>query len=293
MVANYKGALYLSVAASIWGGMYVTSKYTLDTIPPFTLLFIRYFLASLILLLCCRWSQVKIMPEQDKGTFFQIGFLGYFLSIAAQFIGTKFSSAHLGAVITTLSPVFQSGFAILLLDEKITRRQIVAMLLSLIGVMVITRVSQINGDQAGNPGSLFFLGAACLWGYCSVLMKKVAERHPTLRITTWGIILSTLLTFPIALVELHTWDAENLFNPLIVLCILYLAFFSTAVAYYCWNKGLSLTNPHQAGLFFFLQAIVGSILGYLILGEVLSVSFFGGSILVLFGVYLVLEKNKD
>ncbi len=31
------GAIYLSLAASIWGGMYVVSKYVLDFIPPLTL----------------------------------------------------------------------------------------------------------------------------------------------------------------------------------------------------------------------------------------------------------------
>lgn len=48
MQENFKGAIYLSIGASLWGGMYVASKYALDLIPPFTLLFIRYILASVI-----------------------------------------------------------------------------------------------------------------------------------------------------------------------------------------------------------------------------------------------------
>ncbi|ATW26348.1 DMT family transporter [Candidatus Formimonas warabiya] len=289
MAVNYKGALYLSAAASIWGGMYVTSKYALDLIPPFTLLFIRYFLASLVLVLWCRRSQVEIIPREDKWTLFQMGLFGNFLSIAAQFIGTKFSSAHMGAVITTLAPVFQSGFAILLLRERITRKQLLAMGLSLMGVLVTTGVSRISGGEAVNPGNLFFLGAACLWGYYSVLMKKVGDRYSTLGITAWGIILATVCTFPPALMERSLWDWADLRKPWVLFSISYLAFISTALAYYCWNKGLTLTNPHQGGMFFFLQAIVGSILGYLILGERMSLSFFLGSLLILLGVYLVMD----
>lgn len=292
MITEYKGPLYLSAAASIWGGMYVASKYALDAIPPFTLLFLRYFIASIVLLWWCRRSQVEVIPRQDKWMFIQISFFGYFLSLAAQFIGTKLSSAHMGAVITSLSPVFQSGFAILLLGEKIAGKQILALALSLAGVMIVTGVSGISGGEAVNPGNAYFLAAACLWGYYSILSKKVSDRHPTLRITTFGIVLATFLAFPPALLELQLWDAAILGNPLVLLSILYLALIATTVAYYCWNKGLALTNPHQAGLFFFLQAIVGSILGYSLLHEILSLTFFIGSLLILAGVYFVLANNK-
>ena len=112
MVTSVKGPLYLGIAASIWGGRYLAGKYALGTIPPFTLLFIRYFLAAIILLTLCKWKQIPVIPREDKWLWFQIGFFGYFRSIAAQFLGAKMSSAYMGAVITSLSPVFQSIFAI-------------------------------------------------------------------------------------------------------------------------------------------------------------------------------------
>lgn len=291
MAINLKGPLYLSVAAAIWGGMYVASKYALEVVPPFTLLFLRYFFAAITLVLWCRQSKIEIVPQQDKGILFQIGFFGYFLSVAAQFIGTKLSSAHMGAVITTLSPVFQSGFAILLLGEKITTKQVIAIGLSLIGVLIITGVSGSDDGAAFYYGNLFFLLAACLWGYYSVLSKKVAIRHPALRITTWGIILATIFAILPAISEINTWNVEVLTSLPVVFSIGYLAVISTTIAYYCWNKGLSLMNPHQAGLFFFFQSIVGSILGYFVLDESLSLAFFGGSFLIIAGVYFILKND--
>jgi len=291
MAINIMGPLYLSAAAAIWGGMYVASKYALDVVPPFTLLFLRYFFAAITLILLCRHSKIEIMPQEDRGTLFQIGFFGYFLSIAAQFIGTRLSSAHMGAVITTLSPVFQSGFAILLLGEKITAKQVTAIGFSLAGVLVITG---LPGEAAGEPffyGNLFLLLAACLWGYYSVLAKKIATRQPVLRITTWGIIMATGFALLPAVSEINTWDAAVLKSLPVILSIGYLAVLSTTVAYYCWNKGLSLMNPHQAGLFFFLQSIVGSILGWLILDESLSFPFFAGSFLIIAGVYFILKAR--
>lgn len=291
MAINVMGPLYLSAAAAIWGGMYVASKYALDVVPPFTLLFLRYFFAAITLILLCRHSKIEIMPQEDRGILFQIGFFGYFLSVAAQFIGTKLSSAHMGAVITTLSPIFQSGFAIWLLGEKITVKQVAAIGLSLAGVLVITGLPGKEAGEAFFYGNLFFLLAACLWGYYSVLSKKIATRHPALRITTWGIILATGFALLPALSEINTWDATVLKSLPVILSVGYLAVISTTVAYYCWNKGLSLMNSHQAGLFFFLQSIVGSILGWLVLNENLSFSFFAGSFFIIAGVYFILKSR--
>ncbi|BBB92072.1 MAG TPA: EamA family transporter [Methylomusa anaerophila] len=292
MGTDLRGPLFLSAAAGIWGGMYVVSKYALDTIPPFTLLFIRYFLAAVTLVWWSRLSGVNIIPRQDKGTLFQIGLFGYFLSLAAQFIGTKLSSAHMGAVITSLSPVFQSGFAILILGEKITARQMVAICLAFAGVLIVTGLPGFSNGDAFDSGTLFFLVAACLWGYYSVLTKKVADGVSPLQITTWGIILATLFSLPFAWWELTAWNVGDLVGLPILLSILYLAFFSTTIAYYCWNKGLLLMSPHKSGLFFFLQPVVGSILGYLILDEYLSISFFWGSLLILLGVYFVMKASN-
>lgn len=45
------GSLYLSLAASIWGGMYVVVKYVVDVVPPLELVWIRYVIAVIALLL--------------------------------------------------------------------------------------------------------------------------------------------------------------------------------------------------------------------------------------------------
>lgn len=289
MVNKLKGPLYLSIAASIWGGMYVASKYALNTIPPFTLLFIRYFLASIILLGLCKWKRITIIHREDKWLLFQIGFFGYFLSIATQFMGTKLSSAHMGAVITSLSPIFQSIFAIVILKDKITLKQAAAIGISLVGMLLITNVT---GTHSGllNTGSLFFLAAACLWGYYSVLAKKAAGRHSELQITTWGILWATLFALPAAFTEFHSWDFRIIFHSLPVLgSILYIAIFATTIAFFSWNKGLAVTNSHRAGLFLFFQPVVGSLLGWLILGETLTAAFFVGGLLILTGAYIAIR----
>ena len=284
----FKGAIYLSLAASIWGGMYVVSKFALDTIPPFTLLFLRYLTASLFLVFICWQRKELTLPRQNRGLLFQIGFIGYFLSIAAQFVGTKLSSAHMGAVITTLSPVFLSLFAVFLLKERMSFKQLMSMAVAFAGVMIV--IGGGGGDSTLG-GNISLLLAALFWGYYSVLSRKASADHSSLEITTWGILVATILTLPTIFFEWQAWSMKDLLQGPILLSVLYIGLVATALAFFSWNKGLSLLPSHQAGPFFFLKPVVGSLLGWLFLNEHLTPSFFLGSLFILAGVYFNMRQR--
>ncbi|MEN6328654.1 MAG: EamA family transporter [Syntrophomonas sp.] len=291
MKQEHLGAIYLTLAASIWGGLYVVSKYALDIIPPFTLLFIRYILAFTLLAIICRIQRINILPAGERKIFIQIGLIGYFFSIATQFIGTKLSTAHMGAVITTLSPIFLSLFAILLLKEKLSRRQLFAMVLATIGVIIVLDPGQLNNQLNGDLlGKLVLLFSAISWGYYSVLARKASERYSPLQITTGAILIAALIDIPFVFMEAGSWPVEALLDLPILGSIVYIAFISTALAFFCWNKGLSLLPAHQAGPFFFFQPVVGTILSWLVLNENIAGSFFLGGLCILLGVYLNMRE---
>ncbi len=59
MKQNILGAICLSLAASIWGGMYVVSKYVLDFIPPLTLVWLRFIIAFVVLYFILKIAEKK------------------------------------------------------------------------------------------------------------------------------------------------------------------------------------------------------------------------------------------
>lgn len=95
------GALCLTLAAAIWGGVYVVSKVVLEEIPPFTLLIIRFAIASVVLGVFVV-ARREFIAKQDFPMIMAIAFVGVTISIGAQFLGTKLSTAHMGALITAL-----------------------------------------------------------------------------------------------------------------------------------------------------------------------------------------------
>ncbi|KJS14054.1 MAG: membrane protein [Peptococcaceae bacterium BRH_c8a] len=288
------GAICLSLAASIWGGMYVVSKYVLDFIPPFTLVWLRYVIAFAVLYAILKISQRKTknctkLEKKDWLLLGWIGFIGYFVSISFQFIGTKLSDAHTGALITSATPAFIVIFARFVLKETLTIRKILSLLLATIGVAIVVGWSPTLGTYFW--GSVILVGAAITWALLSVYVKVASYNYSSLTITTYAILFALVFTTPFMLWEIQT---NNILfnNSSIILGVLYLGIVSTAAAFFLWNKGMEMMDTGIGSLFFFFQPLVGSFLGWLLLSEHLDLNFFVGGSLILLGVLIVTVQKK-
>jgi drug/metabolite transporter (DMT)-like permease len=289
------GAICLSLAASMWGGMYVVSKYVLDYIPPLTLVWLRYviafvFLFTILKIIQFKSKKVESIKKKDWLLLVWIGFIGYFVSIALQFIGTNLSDAHTGALITSATPAFIVVFAWFILKEELTLRKVVAMVLATIGVVIVIGL----GNHVGSNfiGSVILVGAAITWALLSVFVKMASQQLSSLTITTYAVLFALLFTTPVMLWELRTNDVYYQ-DLLIILGVIYLGVVSTAGAFFLWNKGMELMDAGIGSLFFFFQPIVGSFLGWALLKEELGVNFFVGGLFIVVGVGVVgFQKKK-
>lgn len=282
------GALYLTLAASIWGGMYVVSKFVLEVIPPLELVWVRYVVAIVALVtMAILTRQSWKIRWRDIPLVIAIGVIGYTVSIFTQFLGTKLSSAQFGSVITSATPAFMVVFAWLILGERVTLRKALSVTFATFGVLLIVGLGDHN--QSYQLGGLVLGIAAVTWALMSVLVKRVPSGYSQLVVTTYAILFATLLMTPLALPQMHSL-ADTLSQPIIWGSVLYLGVVSTAGAFFLWNKGLQMVDAASAGLYFFFQPLVGTLLGWLVLGERVGVSFWIGSTLILVGVMLVVRE---
>lgn len=288
------GAIYLSLAASIWGGMYVVSKYVLDFIPPLTLVWLRFIIAFVVLYGILKLAEKKQkkkvnIRKKDWLLFAWIGFIGYFISITCQFIGTKLSDAHTGSLVTSATPAFMVIFAALILKEKLTARRLLSTIIATIGVIIV-----IGWDiEIGSYfiGTIILVGAAITWALLSIYVKTASARFSSLVITTYAIFFSLFFITPFMIWELQTSSIGTV-NTYVILGVLYLGIVSTAGAFFLWNKGLELMDASIGSLFFFFQPIVGSLLGWLLLNETLNSNFFIGGILIICSVFITTFEKK-
>lgn len=78
----------------------------------------------------------------------------------------------------------------------------------------------------------------------------------------------------------------NFFEPKIIFCLLYLGAISTALAFVMWNQGLTMVEASSSGLFFLLQPVIGTLLGWLLLNEDISIGFILETLLILGSVWV-------
>lgn len=281
---KFLGSILLSLSACIWGGMFVVVKIIVGEIHPLELVWLRYLVAIIFLIGFSLFQKEQWhLNWHDLRLIVLIGIIGNTISIVTQETGTWLSSAQTGAVITSSTPTFMIIFAWLILKEKLTRVKVISVVMATIGVVMIVGV-HLTGNNI-LLGVLSLIIAALAWALMSVLVKQV-KTYTSLQTTILSTTVAIICLTPFILQNSASILKINFFEPKTILCLLYLGAVSTAAAFVMWNKGLTMVSASVSGLFFLLQPIVGTLLGWLLLNEGISFGFLFGTILILGSVWV-------
>lgn len=278
------GSIELSIAAIIWGAMFVVVKIVVDEVHPIQLVWLEY-LISLVFLI--GYSVIKgekwHINWPDLKLIFWIGIIGNTISLVAQEMGTGLSNAQTGSVITSTIPAFMIIFGWLILKEPLDKVKIFSVLIAILGVVMIVGLKMSGSNVV--LGVLLLILTAITWALMSVLIKKV-KTYSSLQITIMSTVVAVVCLTPFILSDMSSLTSINFLEPKVIFSLLYIGAVSTAVAYVMWNKGLKVISASSSGLFYLIQPIVGSFLGWLLLGEQISVGFIIGSAMILASVWI-------
>lgn len=276
-------------AASIWGGMYVVSKVVLEIIPPFLLVSIRLILGALTLILILALRGFPKLTRQELVQVLGVGFVGYGVSLSLQFLGTKLSTAANGSLVTSATPAFVLVFAWLLLNEKITWLRLSALLLATLGVVAVIdpRSAQMNPDLF--LGNLSLIGAAITWALYSVLVRRTTQNMNVMLFSMIAFLGGLPIVLPAGAWEWQTLGVGDI-SLGVIGGVLFLGVISTALAMVLWNTAFALVDANLASLTFFAQPVVGTLLGWLFLGEKITALFLLGGLLI--GLGLVISSRE-
>lgn len=284
------GALFLSVAACIWGGMFVVVKSIVGEIPPVQLVWLRYLVGAVALLVVILVKHVKWhWDARNVRLIILIGLVGEVISIVAQETGTWLASAQLGSVITTATPACMILFSWPLLKVKPKLGAWLSLIFATLGVVVIVGV-HVTGKHV-LLGSLFLLVAGVTWALMSVLIQLVAPKYDILQVTFLAIVVAIITLTPIIGVQHQVLFSIHWLSPHVIFSILYLGVISTAMAFVLWNQGLRLFKRNTAGMFFVLQPVTGALLSWLFLNEPIGLGFFIGVGFILGSMIITIKSN--
>lgn len=273
----------------IWSSIYAASKLISDDIPASLLGCLRCICAMAPLCLMSRRHWKTKIRREDWKWFFLVGVLGYFLTILSLQLGIALTGASTAALVNSMTPVAITILAALILKEKVTPRKCLCLCLALAGTLVIAKGASGRGEILG---ILFVVVSMTSFASASVLMRRLTARYPAILVTTYGMGFGLLFHIPVGLYTAATQPVR--ITPLGVGVVLYLGFVCAGVAQFTWTKCLSMLPASTCSLFYPLQPVFSAILGYWLLGEQLSPTFFAGFALISLNVVLnTMEMRKN
>jgi drug/metabolite transporter (DMT)-like permease len=275
----------------IWGTTYISTKMLLKEFTPTEIMFFRFVLAYLALLLV----KPKRIPYKNPGEellFACAGLFGVVLYFTLQNTCLVYTLASNAGVLVSVAPFFTAIFSYFLLKgEPLHKSFFIGFGVSIIGIILIS----FNGNfiLKLNPlGDILAISCAVAWaGYC-ILMKKISVLNYdvilcTRKIFFYGIILMIpLLPF----FGFH-WDLARFTYPSNVFHMLFLGLGASALCFVTWNYAVGVLGAVRTSVYIYFNPIVTVVTSAIILHERITSVAMAGVVLILAGLYLSEQKT--
>ena len=284
---NKRRLIPLFAAFVLWGSQYVISKIALRTVPPVTLLALRYLVSvpALFIVLRLRHALTPI-KKGDWPILFAIGFTGYFASFCLQMLGINRLTGSVSSLLGAMNPIFIPILAAFFLHERITPAKIACVALSMAGVVVIVGVD----GTVDASGALLMLASVFLWSTASIIIRRVSGRYDPMQIALIAILCALPFTGGWSLIELQSVPCS--FTLESVLAVHYMGVLGTAVTHSLWNYSLRVMDASFCSMFYPMQPLVSSILGVLFLHEAVTPGFVIGALMICCGIVAAVISAK-
>ncbi len=273
----------LVTATVIWGASFVIMKNTLDAMPSFYLLAIRFTMATVVLSLIFMPKLKKLNKEYLIGG----GIMGAFIFMAygLQTVGLVYTTPGKNAFLTACYCIIVPFLYWFTSGKRPDAYNLTAAAMCVIGVWL---VSVNPASEAGiNRGDVLTLACSFMYACHIIAVNKYGEDK--------DIILLTILQFATAAIGFWIFglvfeDFPQTVGPEAITSLLFLGLMATAAALLLQNIGQKYTPPATAALLLSLEAVFGVLFSVVFAQEPISVPVILGFGLIF--AALVISETK-
>lgn len=286
MDIKIKAILALLSTVILWSLMVIIARVAVVNVPPLTLLFIRFIVATIAFLPFFIYRK----PWQNNA-FNKLAAVSLLSTVNVTFfiLGIQYTSASASQLIYAAIPILIIIIGKLFLSEKYPLRRILGVLIGLFGIIFIIYLSAIekgttiSGSLIGN---LLMVIAMFGWMLYIILSKKLLKIFSPVDVGSVSVIVSFIISIPLFVSE-TSWLHSPLTIPFNgILAGIYMGFFGTFLTYLLYQYGLKHVSSLTASFTSYIQPITTALLEMVLLGEKLTFGFLFGGSLVFLGVFL-------
>jgi len=281
----------------IFGFSFMFSKILMENITPMGVIAYRFLVAFLFfeLLRLTKIIRIRIQFKDALPILIVALFQPVMYFIFETYGLNQTTSAEAGLMIA-LIPIFVSIFSTIILKEKPKVLQVLFILVSFLGVIIIQIFKpdvQFERSIMGIVLLLLAVVSAALFNIASRNASKTHKPHET----TYFMMFAGMVTFNIIYVvqlfiknEPHRYF-DNLLSIDIVIPILYLGIIASILGFFLVNYSLSKLPAHVSSIYSNIATIVSVLAGYFFLNEALGIHHVIGGLLIIIGIYGTARVN--
>ncbi|OIJ13609.1 EamA family transporter [Anaerobacillus alkalilacustris] len=289
--------LLLILATMIWGGNFVIGRAIVDELPPLTLAFWRWVVAAFVFIPFV-WKEIvdkkEILLENLKFLFLMAltGVAGFNTLL---YVGLHYTTSINASLVNTTAPLMIATLSYFLLKEKLKKNQLLGIILSFTGVMVIFSQGSLEVllTLSFNIGDVIVIIAVILWALYSITIKYHSNRLPPLSSFAVSLVIGIFILFPFFLWENVIVTKETVWNIKSFGTISYVGLLASIVAFLAWNSAVSQIGPGKAGIFLPLIPVFTTVFAIIFLGEVLVWFQVLGGFMAVLGIYLATRTRES
>jgi len=278
-----KSIIVIVVMTIIWGGTFPLVKTMLGVLSPMQIVSYRFFFASLFAL-----PFFALKARKYKSAVLKLFLLGVILFLAYFFqtLGLRFTTSSKSGFITGLYIVFTPVFALFFIKEKPTVKLIIALILSIVGLMLLSGVTFHSFNF--NFGDLVTVFSAIAYAIQIVLTAIYVKDTDASFVAAVQMISMFLCSLP--------FNFTNFFRPVplwVMLSLLFLGGVAGYLAIIAEAYSLKFIDPNTASIIFTLEPVFAGITSFIFLKE--KPTFMGmiGALLILIAMYFAIFSRPS
>ena len=284
-------------AITLWGMSYIwTDKLIALNIPIFYFVFVRILLAGIVLFLFnTAYGRIKRIQRQDWPKFLLLAFFEPFIYFICETYGLKVTgSPTLSAMVIATIPIFSIGAGMLFFKEKVNFINIIGILFSLVGIVMVAMAKGELGDKFIWGIVLLLIAVIAEVGHASIT-KSLAGNYSSQIIVMYQFLIGSIYLFPLFLTKgLKGFDAEVYFCPEAWYPLICLAVLCSSLAFSLWVSTIKNLGVAKSSIFSALIPVAAAIIAWVLGHEYLNsrqwIGIFVSTIGVIMSQYTI--KNK-
>ncbi|GIO27555.1 DMT family transporter [Ornithinibacillus bavariensis] len=274
---QYIGDGMLLITAIVWGSGFVITAIALEYLTAYQVMAGRFVIASIILVLLfgkkiITFTKSVIWKGAILGSILYVGF-------ALQTVGLEYTTPSKNAFLTAVNVVIVPIIAYMIYKRKVDRYEIFGSIIAIIGIGFLS----LQGSMTINLGDALSLACAVAFAFDIFYTNHFVKKEDALSLTIMQFITASIIGMVVLLIQ---GDVPTTFEKEAIYSILYLAVFSTTIAYVCQNIAFRYTTATKGAIILSLESFFGMILSVIFLHEILTGRMVTGAILIMAAILI-------